>query len=115
VNPSEEYIINQPEPYRTILLHLQVIIESTIPELELLYKYRIPFYYLNKKPFCYLNANHKKQYVDLGFWKGNKIQIHQKYLVTENRKMMASLRYKSIEEMDDAILIAVLKKAASLY
>lgn len=115
MNPSEEYILNQPEPYRAILLHLQIIIETTIPEVELLYKYKIPFYYIHKKPFCYLNASHKKQFVDLGFWKGNKIQIHQEHLVTENRKMMVSLRYKSIEEMDDAILIAVLKKAASLY
>lgn len=94
MNPSEEYILRQPEPYCLILLHLQVIIENTLPEVELLYRYKIPFYYNHKKPFCYLNASHKKQFVDLGFWKGNHIDIHQNYLVTENRKMMASLRYK---------------------
>ena len=77
MNPAENYILNQPEPYRSILFHLQVVIESTLPEVELLYKYKIPFYYINKKPFCYLNASHKKQFVDLGFWKGNKIQIHK--------------------------------------
>jgi len=115
VNPAENYILNQPEPYRSILLHLQVVIESTLPEVELLYKYKIPFYYINNKPFCYLNASHKKQFVDLGFWKGNKIKIHQEHLVTENRKMMVSLRYKSFEDLDDTILMEVLKKAASLY
>ena len=115
MNPSEEYILNQPEPYRSILLHLQVIIETTIPQLELLYKYKIPFYYFHKRPFCYLNASHKKQFVDVGFWKGNQINVHQDHLVTENRKMMVSLRYKTLEEIDDEILINVLKKAASLY
>jgi len=115
MNPSEEYILNQPEPYRSILLHLQVIIETTLPEVKLLYKYKIPFYYIHKKPFCYLNASHKKQFVDLGFWKGNQINIHQEHLVTENRKMMVSLRYKSLEDIDDEVLIDVLNKAASLY
>jgi len=115
VNPAENYILNQPEPYRSILLHLQVVIENTIPEVDLLYKYKIPFYYINKKPFCYLNVSPKKQFVDLGFWKGNKIEIHQEHLVTENRKMMVSLRYKSLEDVNDTVLIEVLKKAESLY
>jgi len=115
VNPAENYILNHPEPYRSILLHLQVVIENTIPEVEMLYKYKIPFYYIHKKPFCYLNASHKKQFVDLGFWKGDKINIHKEYLVTENRKMMVSLRYQSLEDINEAILIEVLKKAESLY
>ncbi|MGK0211575.1 MAG: hypothetical protein ACI9D4_001906, partial [Polaribacter sp.] len=42
MNPAEDYIINQPEPYRSILLDLQILVESTLPEIELLYKYRIP-------------------------------------------------------------------------
>ena len=115
MNPAENYILNQPEPYRSILLHLQVVIKNTIPEVEMLYKYRIPFYYLHKKPFCYLNASHKKQFVDLGFWKGNRINIHNKYLVTENRKIMVSLRYQCLEDINETILIEVLKKAGSLY
>jgi len=115
MNPSEEYILNQPELYRSILLHLQVIIETTLPEVELLYKYKIPFYYLHKKPFCYFNASHKKQFIDLGFCRGNQIDVHTDYLVTENRKKMVSLRYKSLEEIDSKILMDVLIKAASLY
>jgi hypothetical protein len=42
MKPAEDYIINQPEFYRDILLNLQVGIENAIPELELLYKWRIP-------------------------------------------------------------------------
>ena len=115
MNPAENYIVNQPEPYRAILLHLQIVIETTIPDLKMLYKYKIPFYYINKKPFCYLNASHKKQFVDLGFWKGNQIQIHEDYLVTENRKKMVSLRYKAVGDINDMVLREVLLKAKTLY
>jgi len=115
VNPAENYILNQPEPYCSILLNLQIIIENTIPEVELLYKYKIPFYYIHKKPFCYLNASHKKEFVDLGICRGKQIKIHEDYLVTENRKKMVSLRYKNLEDIDEKVLLEVLKKTKSLY
>jgi len=115
MNPAETYILNQPEPYKSILLQLQVIFEHLFPEIELKYKYRIPFYYLKGKPFCYFNASHKKQFVDVGIVKGNQIFIHNEHLVTEKRKVMASLRYKTVEDIDIIILKEVLKKAASFY
>ena len=113
MNPAENYILNQPEPYRSILLHLKVIIENTTSALDLKYKYKIPFYYINNKPFCYLNVT--KGYVDLGFWKGNQIQIHQNYFVTANRKMMVSLRYWKLEDVKNSVLIDVIEEALKLY
>lgn len=115
MNPAENYIINQPEPYRDILLYLQVMVERTIPELELKYKYKTPFYYLNGKPFCYFNASHKKKFVDVGFCRGNQILIHNEYLVSEKRKKMTSLRYTSLEDVDSQILVEVLEAAKKLY
>ncbi|PHS09738.1 MAG: 2-dehydro-3-deoxyphosphooctonate aldolase [Kordia sp.] len=115
MNPAESYIINQPELFREILLYLQLVVERTIPELELKYKYKIPFYYLNGKPFCYFNASHKKQYVDVGLVKGKLIKVHTEYLVGEKRKKMVSLRYKNMEEVDNQVLIEVLEEAKSLY
>ena len=115
MNPAENYILQQPEPYRSMLLHLQFIIENAIPEVELLYKYKIPFYYYKKRPFCFLNASHKNQFVDLCFDRGNQITIHQDQLVTEKRKKMASLRYKSLEQINDEVLIEVTKNVIPLY
>jgi len=112
MNPSEEYILNQPEPFRSILLHLQTIIEQNVPEADLKYKYRIPFYYLNGKPFCYLNQ--AKDYVDLGFWNAAHLTVHLEYMTTAGRKIMRSLRYTSTEEIDHNILVAVLKDAYSV-
>jgi len=115
MNPAENYIINQPEPYRSILLHLQVIVESTIPDVDLLYKYRIPFYYYKKRPFCYLNASHKRNYVDICFVRANQMANYKDILVTKKRKKMGSLRYQSIEEIDEVILIELLNEAKRLY
>ena len=111
MNPAEEYIFNQPEPYRAILMHIQAVVEATIPDVELKYKWRIPCYYIGKKPICYLNASHKKQFVDVGFWhSAHLLSKWDTYLVSEDRKVVKSLRYTSLEEINDEIFVAVLKE-----
>lgn len=115
MNPAENYILNQSEPYKEILLQLQILIEGNFPSIELKYKYKIPFYYLNGKPFCYLNASHKRHYVDVGIVKGGQIEVHATHLVTKHRKQMASLRYKDVKHINAKILSDVLKEAASCY
>lgn len=112
MNPSEEYILNQPEPFRSILLHLQSVIEMTIAEVDLKYRYRIPFYYVDGRPFCYLNQS--KDYVDVGFWNATHLTKNIELMTTAGRKMMKSLRYNSLEEINDTILIEVLQDANSV-
>jgi len=112
MNPAENYILTQKEPFRSVLLHLQMIIEGTIPAVELKYKYKLPFYYINGKPFCYLNQS--KDYVDIGFWNGAYLTIHTELMVIAGRKVIKSLRYKTLEEVESAILIEVLKEAYSV-
>ena len=112
MNPSEEYILNRPEPYRGILIYLQTVIEATVPDVELKYKYKLPFYYINGKPYCYLNQS--KDYVDLGFWSAAHLTMHLDQMNTEGRKMMKSLRYKSLEDIDTTVLKEVLQDAYSV-
>ena len=112
MNPAEDYILNQPEPFRSMLLHLQSVIAHTIPEVDLKYKYRIPFYYLEGRPFCYLNQ--AKDYVDVGFWHANHLTLHLDRMTMAGRKMMKSLRYTSLDDIDNEVLIDVLKEAYSV-
>ncbi len=114
MNPAESYILDQPEPFKSILLQLQVLIESTIPNLELKYKYRIPFYYLEGKPFCYLNVPKKKAYVDVGFWSSAHLSVHLDKMVTEGRKVMKSLRYNTLDDIDAEVLTAILLDAQNV-
>ena len=55
MKPAEAYILSKPEPFKSVLLELQVFIAHTAPEAELLYKWNLPFYFLNGKMFCFLN------------------------------------------------------------
>lgn len=114
MKPAEEYILNQPEPYRGILLHLQVAIENTIPEVDLKYKWNIPCFYVGKSPICYINVSHKKHYVDVGFWNSVHLTKHLDKMVSEKRKVVRSLRYATLEEIDDLVLEEVLKDAYSV-
>ncbi|SDH75820.1 protein of unknown function (DU1801) [Winogradskyella thalassocola] len=90
-------------------MHLQVLIEHTLPEADLLYKWRMPCYYMDKRPICYINKT--KDYVDIGFW--HSAHLSKKwdtYLVSEKRKVVKSLRYKMLDDIDDAVFIAILKE-----
>jgi len=108
MNPAELYILKQEEPFKSILLHSQLLIEHTLPEAELKYKWKLPCYYIGKKPICYLNKS--KDYVDVGFWHSAHLTKYNEYLVTEKRKVVKSLRYKTLEDIDDEIFILILKE-----
>ncbi|MBA4746843.1 MAG: DUF1801 domain-containing protein [Muricauda sp.] len=114
MNPAEDYILNQPEPFKSILIQLQVLVETTVPEVRLDFKYRLPFYYLNDKPFCYFNASRKKGYVDMCLWNSAHLTVHLDKLVTDGRKVMKSLRYFNMDEIDGKIVVELLQEAKSV-
>jgi hypothetical protein len=114
MKPAEAYILNQPEPFKSILMHLQILIETSFPEVELLFKWKIPFYYLNDKPFCYLNPSKKKGYVDVAFWVSAHLTKYNEHLISENRKVVKSLRYRTIDDINEEILLSVLEEAHQL-
>ncbi|EGV42604.1 DUF1801 domain-containing protein [Bizionia argentinensis JUB59] len=109
MKPAEEYIFNKPEPYKSIMMHLHAVIELALPTTELKYKWGLPCYYIGKRPICYLNQS--KDYVDVGFWHAAYIdeKFHM-YLVSEKRKLVKSLRYKTLKEVIDEVLIAILNE-----
>lgn len=115
VKQTDEYIIKQPQNTQSILLHLITVIKKTIPEVELLYKYGVPYFYFKNKAFCYLAYNQKKDFVDVGFARGFQLKKNQEFLIDENRNTVKSLRYFKLEGIKNDILIQVLKEAATLY
>ena len=110
MKPAESYILNQPEPYRAILLHIQMLIESSFLGVVLKYKWKLPVYYLNDRPLCYLNVSQKNGFVDVGFWASAQLSYNE-HLVTEGRKVVKSLRYFSLEALDEKILLTALEEA----
>jgi hypothetical protein len=109
MNPAELYILNRPEPYKSILMHLQILVESTVKNVELKYKWKIPVYYVGKKPICYFNASLKKGFVDVAFWTSSDLSKFKDQLITENRKVVKSLRYYSLNDINEEVLIEILQ------
>jgi len=109
MKPAEEYILNQSDFFKSLLLHLQVVIENTVPKAVLLFKWKVPFYYVDKAPICYLNVT--KGYVDVGFWGAQYFTEYTEHLVSDKRKYVKSLRYRSLSEINDVVLIAILEQA----
>ncbi|PIB23589.1 DUF1801 domain-containing protein [Maribacter sp. 4G9] len=114
MNPAENYILNQPEPFRSILLHVKTVIENAIPNVSMKYKWRIPCFYIDKSPICYLNVSLKKGFVDVGFWNSAHLTKNLDKMVSEKRKVVKSLRYSTLEEIDDTLLAEVLLEAETL-
>lgn len=112
MKPAEEYILKQPEPFKSILLHLQLLIENNCTDVELKYKWKMPMYYVNGHQLCYLNASHKKGFVDVGFWAKGILQDFETYLVSEGRTVVKSLRYTSVEDIDEEIFLQVVEEVA---
>ncbi|MEP0212379.1 MAG: DUF1801 domain-containing protein [Cellulophaga sp.] len=109
MKPAEEYIYNAPENYRVILMHLQAVIVRTLPSVDLKFKYSLPYFYIDDKPFCHLNCN--KNYVDLVFKNGQHLTKYTELLVVDGRKKMKSLRYTSLDEVNNTVLETVLSDA----
>jgi hypothetical protein len=114
MKPADLYILNQPENYRNMLFHIIAVVESTIPEASMEFKWKIPFFYYKKKPFCFLNVSHKRNYVDIVFSKGFQLKNNLDFLIGDGRNTYKSLRYSTLEEIDNKVLISVIEEAKSL-
>ena len=115
MKPVDQYLYNQKEPQQSIMLYLRSVILKTLPEVEEKYSYKIPFYYYDKKPMCYLNILKKTNYVDVAFIQG--IFLEDKFSELKdynNRKQVRSLQVKDLEDFDELMFTELLKEAASL-
>lgn len=112
---TDLYLLNQSHVHQEILFYLIDVIEKEVENIELLYKYKIPFFYYKKKSFCYLTVNKKLNYVDLGFVKGYQHKKNLEYLIGEKRNTIKSLRYFKLDSVPHKILKEVIQEAKSFY
>jgi len=113
MNPVEQHILNQKEPYQAIMLYIRGVIFKTLPYIEEKYKYKVPYYEHNNKPMLYLNILRGTNYVDVAFVQG--ILLEEKYPKLKNnnnRKQVRSLQIRNLEDLDELIFVQLLKDAA---
>lgn len=115
LNPTENYILNQQEPYQSIMLYIRSVILKTLPNVVEKYNYKIPFYHYNKKPMCYLNILKGTNYVDVAFVQGLFLQNEFPQLKDDrNRKQVRSIQVKILEDFDELLFVELLKASTKL-
>lgn len=112
---TDEYLLRQPKQFQEIALYVIADVNRIVPDAKLMFKWGIPFFYYNGKPFCYVAPNHKKKFVDVGFLKGFELKRNTEHLISEKRTVVKSLRYSSLIDIDALILEDVLLEALSLH
>lgn len=115
MKPAEEYILKQAPEYQEILHYLVGVMEQEFPNLDLLYKWKLPFFYFKGKPVIYFNVNAKKQYVDVGIFYGSKMKKNIEYFIVGNRTVVKLLRYHKIDAIPDLILREGIREVKTMY
>jgi Domain of unknown function (DU1801) len=115
MKPQELYILKQSEKHREILYFIMTIIEREHPDALLLYKWNIPYYYIGKKPFCFLNVVVKNNYIDLAFNYFGEASVYDKILISEKRKWFKSLRFFELASHKVETITNVLKENRSKF
>ncbi len=90
MNPVEQHILNQKEPYQSIMLYVRSVILKTLPEVTEKHNYKVPYYLHNKKPICYLNILKGKKYVDVAFVQG--LLLEENYPLKDAAKLLDNTR-----------------------
>jgi len=70
--------------------------------------------YYKGKPVCYLNVLKGTNYVDLGFWDGFKLSNKHQLLKANNRKMVKSMAFKDLKNIDVIALQSTILEAVEL-
>ena len=115
MKPAEAYILRQSADFQEIIYYVISVVEQKMNSIDLLFKWGIPYFYFEKKPFIYIAPNKSKGFVDIGFAKGYQLTLHQDVLVGEKRNTIKSLRYFDLETIPDEVLREVIQEAKLLY
>lgn len=107
----DNYILSQDELSRQLIFLLRDIILSTTPEITERLSFNCPFYHY-KGMLCYISIEKKTVYI--GFCRG--VLLKEKYpiLKIKNRKLIASISYKNMEEVDVDLIQNILKDSMKL-
>ncbi len=109
----ESFYEKQEEPVRGCLLALRSIILDFDPKITESWKWRLPFFCIPKKSFCYLWIDKKTKHPYIGIVKGG--LIDHPALVQGDRKVMKVLPIDPNEDIPIEMIVEILEMAKSFY
>ncbi len=109
----ENYYLTQNEPNKSCLLALRDIILAFDSRITEAWKYRMPFFCVGKKMFCYLWIDKNTTQPYIGVVEGGK--INHPMLEKGSRARMKIFRVNSQEDLPIENLYEVLDEAIKFY
>jgi hypothetical protein len=109
----QNFYLEKEEPLKSCLYALQGIILSFDERVTEHWKYKVPFFYFNGKPFCYLWYNKKNNEPYIGIVKG--CYIDHPMLESGNRKKMKIIRINPCSDIPIESILEILTLARTFY
>ena len=109
----ESFFQKQEEPNKSTFLFLKDYIKNYHPDIELYFKWKLPYLYLKKKPLCYIWKDKKTEQPYLGFSRGSKIE--HPALVTGDRTAIKILPVPNNQDIDIHTISEILDLLIPLY
>ncbi|MFT3950318.1 MAG: DUF1801 domain-containing protein [Agriterribacter sp.] len=113
LRPIDVFFLEKEEPVKSCLLFLREFIPTLDKRITEEWKYRLPFYYLNGRMFCYLWIHKKYKQPYIGIAEGNK--LNHPDLLQEQRARMKILLIDPAKDIPVKKIKLILKKAIALY
>jgi uncharacterized protein YdhG (YjbR/CyaY superfamily) len=98
MNAVQEYIAELRPSQKEMMSVLRRWILDLGPHAQEKISYTVPYFYFYG-PLCYLNP--ATDGIDIGFAHGKKLSNEQKLLEYKNRKVVATIRFHSVAEMEE--------------
>jgi len=113
LRPIDNFFLQQEEPAKCCLQFLRGYILKQDMHITEAWKYRMPFYYYNKKMFCYLWYHKKFLQPYLGIVAGN--LVNHPNLISEKRSRMKILLIDPEKDIQLKKIDLIMKQVLALY
>jgi len=113
LRPIDQWYLDKEEPARSCLQVLREYVLQLHPSINEAWKYRMPFFTINGKMFCYLWTDKKTGAPYIGIVEGNK--INEPLLVQEKRARMKIFVIDPAKDLPMKDISRVMKKVLKLY
>ncbi|MDG1803911.1 DUF1801 domain-containing protein [Flavicella sp.] len=109
----EDYYLKQIEPNRSVLFALRDIILNYHEFISEEWKYGLPSYYYNKKPFCYIWKDKKTSEPYIGIARG--FQMEHPSLIQGDRTRIKIFPIPTNQDIDINTIYQIFDEASKLY
>ena len=113
INLIDQFFLSQEEPQKGCFLALRKIILDWNPLITEHRKYKLPFYYYQNKPFCYLWKDKNSNEPYIGMVRCNNVDYPQ--LIQGNRKKMKVLPIDPTLDIEITLMYEIFEELKKNY